>query len=143
MDVGASVVAALQAPVLVQPGDCALDDPALFAEPRAVAGFALGDSRCDPALSEFFAVLAAVVIEAGPLVAFGDANDPHFARIDELLRTVDGPLIVPAPSPPRWTTYSDSDLDEDHGETSSPISPPNDLPLSVWSARTMPRSGIS
>jgi uncharacterized protein len=38
-----------------------------------------------------------VVIDAGPLVAFGDANDPQFARIDELLRTVDGPLIVPAP----------------------------------------------
>lgn len=38
-----------------------------------------------------------VVIDAGPLVAFGDANDPQFARIDELLRIVDGPLIVPAP----------------------------------------------
>lgn len=38
-----------------------------------------------------------VVIDAGPLVAFGDANDPQFGRIDELLRTIDGPLIVPAP----------------------------------------------
>jgi uncharacterized protein len=38
-----------------------------------------------------------VVIDAGPLVAFGDANDPQFGRIDELLRTVDGPLIIPAP----------------------------------------------
>ena len=38
-----------------------------------------------------------VVIDAGPLVAFGDANDPHFARIDRLLRTLDGPLIIPAP----------------------------------------------
>jgi predicted nucleic acid-binding protein len=38
-----------------------------------------------------------VVIDTGPLVAFGDANDPHFARIDRLLRTVDGPLIIPAP----------------------------------------------
>jgi uncharacterized protein len=38
-----------------------------------------------------------VVIDAGPLVAFGDAHDPHFARIDQLLRTVDGPLIIPAP----------------------------------------------
>lgn len=38
-----------------------------------------------------------VVIDAGPLVAFGDANDPHFPRIDQLLRTVDGPLIIPAP----------------------------------------------
>jgi predicted nucleic acid-binding protein len=38
-----------------------------------------------------------VVIDSGPLVAFGDANDPYFDRIDELLQTVDGPLIVPAP----------------------------------------------
>jgi uncharacterized protein len=38
-----------------------------------------------------------VVIDAGPLVAFGDANDPHYAQIDQLLRTIDGPLIVPAP----------------------------------------------
>jgi uncharacterized protein len=38
-----------------------------------------------------------VVIDAGPLVAFGDAEDPSFAQIDHLLRTVDGPLIVPAP----------------------------------------------
>jgi predicted nucleic acid-binding protein len=38
-----------------------------------------------------------LVIDAAPLVAFGDANDPHFTRIDELLRTVDGPLIIPAP----------------------------------------------
>ena len=38
-----------------------------------------------------------VVIDAGPLVAFGDANDPQFARINELLRIIDGPLIIPAP----------------------------------------------
>lgn len=38
-----------------------------------------------------------VVIDAGPLVAFGDANDPHFDQIEQLLRTVDGPLVIPAP----------------------------------------------
>lgn len=38
-----------------------------------------------------------VVIDAAPLVAFGDANDPYFTRIEELLQTVDGPLIIPAP----------------------------------------------
>lgn len=38
-----------------------------------------------------------VVIDAAPLVAFGDASDPQFARIDKLLRTVDGPLVIPAP----------------------------------------------
>ncbi len=38
-----------------------------------------------------------VVIDAGPLVAFGDANDPYFGRIDQLLRSVEGPLLIPAP----------------------------------------------
>ncbi len=38
-----------------------------------------------------------VVIDAAPLVAFGDANDPQFARVDELLRNLGGPLIIPAP----------------------------------------------
>jgi predicted nucleic acid-binding protein len=38
-----------------------------------------------------------VVIDAGPLVAFGDANDPRFAQIDRLLRAVEGPLVIPAP----------------------------------------------
>jgi uncharacterized protein len=38
-----------------------------------------------------------VVIDTGPLVAFGDANDPCFPQIDQLLRTVDGPLVIPAP----------------------------------------------
>jgi len=38
-----------------------------------------------------------VVIDAGPLVAFGDAEDPSFAAIDHLLKTIDGPLVVPAP----------------------------------------------
>lgn len=35
MDVGASVVAAIEAAMLVQPGDRALDHPAVFAEPVA------------------------------------------------------------------------------------------------------------
>lgn len=38
-----------------------------------------------------------IVIDAGPLVAFGDANDPLFSSIERLLRTVDGPLVIPAP----------------------------------------------
>lgn len=38
-----------------------------------------------------------LVIDAAPLVAFGDANDPYFARVDELLRTFEGPLVIPAP----------------------------------------------
>jgi predicted nucleic acid-binding protein len=38
-----------------------------------------------------------VVIDAGPLVAFGDAKDPYFPRIDQILQTLDGPLVIPAP----------------------------------------------
>ncbi|HTZ87799.1 MAG TPA: PIN domain-containing protein [Solirubrobacteraceae bacterium] len=37
------------------------------------------------------------IIDAGPLVAFGDANDPYFSHIDALLRNLDGPLVIPAP----------------------------------------------
>jgi predicted nucleic acid-binding protein len=39
-----------------------------------------------------------VVVDAGPLVAFGDADDPYFPQVNQLLRTVDGPLVVPAPT---------------------------------------------
>jgi predicted nucleic acid-binding protein len=38
-----------------------------------------------------------VVIDAGPLVAFGDSNDPYFPRVEQLLRTAEGPLVIPAP----------------------------------------------
>jgi predicted nucleic acid-binding protein len=38
-----------------------------------------------------------VVIDAAPLVALGDASDRYCARIDQLLKTVDGPLVIPAP----------------------------------------------
>jgi predicted nucleic acid-binding protein len=38
-----------------------------------------------------------VIIDAGPLVAFGDANDPHFASVNYLLRNAEGPLVIPAP----------------------------------------------
>ncbi len=38
-----------------------------------------------------------VLLDAGPLVAFADASDPWFPRIEQLLRTVDGPLVIPAP----------------------------------------------
>ncbi len=38
-----------------------------------------------------------VIIDAGPLVALGDANDRYFTRIEQLLKTIDGPLVIPAP----------------------------------------------
>jgi predicted nucleic acid-binding protein len=38
-----------------------------------------------------------VIIDAAPLVALGDANDRYFPRIEQLLKNVDGPLVIPAP----------------------------------------------
>jgi len=37
------------------------------------------------------------MVDAAPLVALGDANDREFPRIERLLKTVDGPLVIPAP----------------------------------------------
>jgi uncharacterized protein len=37
------------------------------------------------------------MIDAAPLVALGDVNDRHFPRIERLLKSVDGPLVIPAP----------------------------------------------
>jgi predicted nucleic acid-binding protein len=38
-----------------------------------------------------------VIVDAAPLVALGDSNDRLFPRIEQLLKTVDGPLVIPAP----------------------------------------------
>jgi uncharacterized protein len=38
-----------------------------------------------------------VIIDAAPLVALGDTNDPYFPRIERLLKAIDGPLVIPAP----------------------------------------------
>jgi len=38
-----------------------------------------------------------VLIDAAPLVALADADDPAFARVDNVLRSIEGPLIIPAP----------------------------------------------
>jgi uncharacterized protein len=38
-----------------------------------------------------------VIVDAAPLVALGDANDRLFPRIEHLLKTIDGPLVIPAP----------------------------------------------
>ena len=48
VDVGAAFVAESYAPVLVEPGEGALDDPAFAAEVGSVLGVAFGDERSDP-----------------------------------------------------------------------------------------------
>ena len=55
VDVGSAVVADEQSFELVQPGEGALDDPAVAAEPGAVLGLASCDLRCDAALAELAA----------------------------------------------------------------------------------------
>jgi hypothetical protein len=52
VDVGAAFVAESESAVLVEPGECALDDPALAAEPGAVRGTLVRDERPDSALSQ-------------------------------------------------------------------------------------------
>jgi hypothetical protein len=61
VDVVAAFVADAQATVLVQPGDRALNDPALLAEPGAVRCFGGGDPRLDAAAAELAPSLARVV----------------------------------------------------------------------------------
>jgi hypothetical protein len=57
----AAVVADEQSFELVQPGEGALDDPAVAAESGAVLGLAAGDLRRDPALTQFAATSVVVV----------------------------------------------------------------------------------
>jgi hypothetical protein len=47
VDVGSAFVAGAEASVLVQPGECSFDDPALAAELRSVVRVALGEYRLD------------------------------------------------------------------------------------------------
>ncbi len=61
MDLGAAVVADEQPFELVQPGEGALDDPAVAAEPGAVAVETAGDLGGDAALAQFGSVVAGVV----------------------------------------------------------------------------------
>ena len=66
VDVGAPVVAAREAAVVVQPGEGALDDPALDSQAGAVLGWllgaaAFGDPRRDASGAQFQAVTGRVV----------------------------------------------------------------------------------
>ena len=65
MDFGAAVVADEQSFELVQPGEGALDDPAVSAESGAVLGLAARDHRLDSALTDKPPVLVVVVTPVG------------------------------------------------------------------------------
>lgn len=47
VDVRSAFVAGAEAPVLMQPGECSFDDPALAAEVRSVVGVALSEHWLD------------------------------------------------------------------------------------------------
>ena len=75
VDVGASFVADAESSVLVEPGDGALDDPALAAEAGAARGAPGRDERGDAALEQLCVggfVFVAAVAEQG----FGPAGRP-------------------------------------------------------------------
>jgi hypothetical protein len=65
VDFVAAVVADEQSFELVQPGEGALDDPAVAAEPGAVLGLAACDLGCDAAPAELAAVAVVVVTAVG------------------------------------------------------------------------------
>jgi len=65
VDVGSAFVAGAEAAVLVQPGEGALDDPALGAVSGSVWCVAFGDDRSDAAGAELVAVGSGVVAAVG------------------------------------------------------------------------------
>jgi hypothetical protein len=65
MNVAAALVADEQAFELMEPGEGALDDPAVAAEPGAVHALAPGDLRCDAALAKLAAPTVVVVAAVG------------------------------------------------------------------------------
>jgi hypothetical protein len=65
VDLVAAVGADEEPTSVVEPGEGALDDPALLAEPGAVFCLAASDDRLDPALPEQAAVLVVVVAAVG------------------------------------------------------------------------------
>jgi hypothetical protein len=65
MDFVSAVVADEQSLEVVQPGEGALDNPAVTAEPGAVFGLPACDLRCDPPLAELAAVFVVVVAAVG------------------------------------------------------------------------------
>jgi hypothetical protein len=65
VDVVAAVGADKEPAAVVEPGEGALDDPSVAAEPGAVLGLAASDQRLDAALPDEAAVLVVVVAAVG------------------------------------------------------------------------------
>ena len=81
MDLVAAVVADEQSFELVQPGEGALDDPAVAAEPGAVLGLAACDLGCDATPAEL-ATAAVVVVATVGVETIGSAARPAWLAAD-------------------------------------------------------------
>jgi hypothetical protein len=79
VDVGSAVVADEQAFELVQPGEGALDDPAVAAEPGPVLGLATRDLGSDPAVTELAAAAGVVVAPVGADAGGASSRATHLA----------------------------------------------------------------
>ena len=95
MDVCAPVVADEQPFELVEPGEGALDDPAVAAQAGAVLGLAPRDLGRDAALAEL-AAMAVVVVAAIGAEPFGAAARPSYrsVRLSTEVSSADRRLIV-------------------------------------------------
>jgi len=88
VDLVAAVVADEQPFELMQPGEGALDHPAVAAEPGAVPALAAGDLRFDPSLSHLTPVLVVVVAAigaepVGTTARTADASGDSRNRVEE------------------------------------------------------------
>ena len=78
------------------------------------------------------------IIDAAPLVALGDANDSYYPRVEQLLKAIDGPLVIPAPVTAEVDYLLGTEVGADHSATSSPTSLQGASWSPAWSARTTP-----
>ncbi len=77
VQLGAALVAGTQTAEIVQPGETALNDPALVAQARSVTVLAACDDRLDTAAAELATVLVMVIAAVGqkPLAALAGPAD--------------------------------------------------------------------
>lgn len=86
MDFGTPLVAGTEAFELVQPGECALNNPAHLAQSGTACDAASGDQRLDAALPQQAAVLVEVVAPVG-VQASGPASGPSAQAPDRRATT--------------------------------------------------------